>query len=154
MSCENKNCNCHSKGILTAYSEGYDQFLGFDRDVPASSSSWNYGGDAQWSISYKYLLNITNWEEKFDFSTNSRKMFSVEKFHQVKNLSALACRLVEIEDESYSFEWYFPSRTKWVKLGLKRSYELLIENRGVIPEWFEEKIKNFKTAGNGWKVIN
>ena len=56
--------------------------------------------------------------------------------------------------ETPQFKWCFPGRTGWIILGLKKSYQLLKENGGVIPEWLEEKVKGYKVAGNGWKVIN
>ena len=90
----------------------------------------------------------------------------IEHLLVVENTSKPSCYMLKGEvdfsfshDYDYTFEtpkfkWCFPGRTGWVTLGLKRSYELLKENGGVIPEWLEEKVLGYKIAGNGWAVIN
>ena len=90
----------------------------------------------------------------------------IEHLLVVENTSKPSCYMLEGQvdfsfshDYDYTFEtprfkWLFIGRSEWVTLGLKKSYQLLKENGGVIPEWLEEKVEGYKLAGNGWKVIN
>lgn len=56
--------------------------------------------------------------------------------------------------KGYRFLWLFPNKTKWVVLGTERSYELLRQHGGTIPQWLEDAVKGYPTKGDGWNLIN
>jgi hypothetical protein len=56
--------------------------------------------------------------------------------------------------ETTTFWWLFPNKTEWVALGDRRSYDLLQQHGGTIPQWLEDAVKGYPTKGEGWAVIN
>jgi len=65
----------------------------------------------------------------------------------------MTCWESQQEDGDPIYMWSFSGK-EYIVLGYKRSYILLKENGGVIPEFLEKYAPLYPKSGNGWKLIN